>query len=145
MKESCKDENVITNTSNTSSSSEKTVLVEEKKADIIDYSKENFVFLQQSYDKDIKQYIADLDNKNGKLNNENTYLLINQNDLNNKIKILERKNDVLQKEHNELSVKVEERLKEINQAFNNIENLGNKVVETYRESNFDKYKIMSKH
>ena len=145
MKESCKDENVITNTSNTSNSSEKTVLVEEKKADIIDYSKENFVFLQQSYDKDIKQYIADLDNKNGKLNNENTYLLINQNDLNNKIKILERKNDVLQKEHNELSVKVEERLKEINQAFNNIENLGNKVVETYRESNFDKYKIMSKH
>ena len=142
MKESCKDENVITNTSNIS---EKTVLTEDKKADIIDYSKENFVFLQQSYDKDIKQYIADLDNKNGKLNNENTYLLINQNDLNNKIKILERKNDVLQKEHNELSVKVEERLKEINQAFNNVENLGNKVVETYRESNFDKYKIISKH
>ena len=54
----------------------------------IDYSKENFVFLQQSYDKDIKQYIADLDNKNGKLNNENTYLLINQNDLNMFKKVL---------------------------------------------------------
>ena len=70
---------------------------------------------------------------------------MNHTDLNNKIKILERKNDVLQKENYELSVKVEERLKEINQAFNNVENLGNKVVETYRESNFDKYKIISKN
>jgi len=139
IKESIEDEIIMTNTS------ENTIFVEEKKVDIIDYSKENFNFLKQCSDKDIKNYLLDLDNKNGKLNHENAFLLIQQTDLKNNIKILERKNEILQKECNELSVKVEERLREINQAFDNAEHLGNKVVETYRETYFDKYKILSKN
>jgi hypothetical protein len=116
----------------------KTNHIEQKQG--IDFSKENFAFLKQCYDKDIRKYIDEVEDNNEKTQHKYNILLREFADLNSLIKLLEKDNLHLKNDNNNLESKIQKRLKEINNNYENAKILGNAVVKQYMETKNNEYK-----